>query len=100
MLDGASITSQIGSYIGAVIVVYIVLLLLYLLINLLLGFGVRPPYARWSDAVLSFLAEVSQPYLRIFRRFIPPLGPIDLSPMVAIIVLLLLNEVIRSLLNA
>ena len=36
-----------------------------------------------SNAVLDFLRDVSEPYLRIFRRFIPQVGPLDLSPMVA-----------------
>ncbi|MFC3040256.1 YggT family protein [Virgibacillus xinjiangensis] len=33
------------------------------------------------------LAKITEPYLEVFRRFIPPLGMIDLSPIVAIIVL-------------
>lgn len=33
------------------------------------------------------LANICEPYLEIFRKFIPPLGMIDLSPLVAIIVL-------------
>jgi YggT family protein len=44
------------------------------------------PYARWSSAVLDFLRDVSQPYLRLFR-WVPRIGPIDLSPMVAIFAL-------------
>ncbi|WP_163970735.1 YggT family protein [Oceanobacillus halotolerans] len=44
----------------------------------------------------SFLAKICEPYLEQFRRFIPPLGMIDLSPIVAIFVLYLarmgLNE--------
>ena len=51
---------------------------------MLFSFGLRPPYSRWSDAVLSFLRDVSEPYLRIFRKFIPPIGMFDLSPIVAI----------------
>ncbi|UJL47863.1 YggT family protein [Virgibacillus sp. NKC19-16] len=34
-----------------------------------------------------FLAKICEPYLEIFRRFIPPLGMIDLSPLVAIFVI-------------
>lgn len=33
------------------------------------------------------LAKITEPYLEIFRKFIPPLGMIDISPIVAIIVL-------------
>ena len=41
------------------------------------------PYSRWSSAVLEFLRQVCEPYLSIFRRFIPPIGPLDISPIVA-----------------
>jgi uncharacterized protein YggT (Ycf19 family) len=33
------------------------------------------------------LASVCEPYLALFRRFIPPIGALDISPMVAILVL-------------
>jgi YggT family protein len=37
--------------------------------------------------VLGFLRDVTEPYLSLFRRFIPPIGPVDVSPIVAILVL-------------
>ena len=42
-----------------------------------------------SSRARGFLHDVCEPYLRLFRRFIPPLGPLDLSPMVGIFILLL-----------
>ena len=54
------------------------------------------PYSRWSDAILKFLRDVSEPYLRLFRRFIPPLGAFDLSPMIAIIVLYIVQSLVVS----
>jgi YggT family protein len=83
-----------ASYVATLITVYIVLIFLYILLQLLFSFGMRPPYSRTGDAVLGFLRDVSEPYLRIFRKFIPPLGMIDLSPMVAIIVLVILRIVL------
>ncbi|RHW36482.1 YggT family protein [Neobacillus notoginsengisoli] len=44
------------------------------------------PNARGS-AIGQFLARICEPYLELFRRFIPPLGMIDISPIVAIITL-------------
>ncbi|PLR84134.1 hypothetical protein CVD25_12545 [Bacillus canaveralius] len=44
------------------------------------------PNARES-AIGQFLARICEPYLEPFRRFIPPLGMIDISPIVAILVL-------------
>ncbi|WP_077622092.1 YggT family protein [Sediminibacillus massiliensis] len=35
----------------------------------------------------SFLAKICEPYLEPFRKIIPPLGMIDISPIVAILVL-------------
>ena len=51
------------------------------------SFGVRMPYNRVANGILSFLRDVSEPFLRLFRRIIPMVGPLDLSPIVAIFVL-------------
>ena len=37
---------------------------------------------RGEEILKRFLYDVCDPYLRLFRRFIPPLGPLDLSPMI------------------
>jgi YggT family protein len=96
MLALAVTRGDIANYVQALFEVYIVLIFAYILLNLLFSFGLRTPYSRWSDAVLSFLRDVSEPYLRLFRRFIPPLGAIDLSPMIAIIVLYIVQGLITS----
>lgn len=41
----------------------------------------------WANNIAAFLSPITDPYLNIFRSFIPPLGGIDLSPIVAIFVL-------------
>ena len=94
MLAIASTRSDIAHYVSALFEVYIVLIFIYILLNLLFSFGMRLPYARWTDSVLAFLRDVSEPYLRLFRRLIPSIGMFDLSPVVAIIVL----YVVRTLL--
>jgi YggT family protein len=43
------------------------------------------PYSRTSSAIRNFLDQTVGPVLAFFRRFIPPLGPIDLSPMIALL---------------
>jgi YggT family protein len=95
----ATVRSEIADFVGALILVYTILLLLYIVVNFLFAFGVRPGYYRWLDAVLGFLRDVSEPYLRIFRRFIPPLGPIDLSPIVALLVLRIVGSLIVGLID-
>jgi YggT family protein len=87
MIALASTRDDIANYVGALFTVYIVILFIYLLLNLMLSFGVRIPYSRARDAVLNFLRDVSEPYLRVFRRLLPPIGGFDFTPMIAIIVL-------------
>jgi uncharacterized protein YggT (Ycf19 family) len=97
MLALAITRVDIANYVDALFKVYILLLFVYILTNLLFSFGLRPPYTRWSDAVLGFLRDVSEPYLRVFRRFIPPLGMFDLSPIIGIFLLYIVR---RLLVNA
>ncbi len=96
MILVATVRDSIGDYVWALFEVYIVLILLYILGNLLFAFGLRPPYSRAFDLVLGFLRDVSEPYLRLFRRFIPPIGMFDLSPMIAIIVLYIVGTLVKS----
>ena len=94
MLIEAITRSNVADYVSALFKVYIVLIFLYILLNLLFSFGMRLPYSRWSDMVLNFLRDVSEPYLGVFRRFIPPLGAFDFSPMIAIIVLYIVQSLV------
>ncbi|HEY8764626.1 MAG TPA: YggT family protein [Solirubrobacteraceae bacterium] len=96
MLGLALTRVDIANYVDALFEVYIILILLYIVFNLLFSFGVRLPYSRWSDTLLNFLRDVCEPYLRIFRRFIPPIGMIDITPMIAIIVLGFLRTIIGN----
>jgi YggT family protein len=90
----ATVRGDIANYVSTLIYVYIILIFVYVLLNLLFSTGVRPPYARWSDALLKFLRDVCEPWLRVFRRFIPSVGMFDFSPMIAIIVLYFLRYVL------
>ncbi|MFB1098451.1 YggT family protein [Terribacillus sp. JSM ZJ617] len=54
------------------------------------------PGARQS-AFGEMLGRICEPYLDVFRRFIPPLGMIDLSPIVGIIVLRLAESGVRTI---
>lgn len=83
----ASVRGTVADYLSALINVYLVLIIIWILLGLFLAFGGRLPYNRTSDAIVSFLRQVCDPYLALFRRFIPPIGAFDLSPIVAILVL-------------
>ncbi len=99
MIPAAAVRNEVADFVAALITVYTLIILAYIVINLIFAFGARPGYYRWLDAVLTFLREVSEPYLRIFRRFIPPLGPIDLSPIVAIFVLQIVGSIVVNLID-
>jgi uncharacterized protein YggT (Ycf19 family) len=95
----ATVRNDIADFLSALLTVYTILILAYIVVNLFFAFGGRPPYSRALDAVLSFLRDVSEPYLSIFRRFIPPIGPIDISPIVAILVLRIVGGLIIGLID-
>ena len=50
------------------------------------------------DDLRAAIGTLVEPYLGIFRRFIPPLGMMDISPIVAILALSLIERVVLSLL--
>lgn len=45
------------------------------------------PTISWMNQVEAFLSPITDPYLNLFRSFIPPIGGLDLSPVLAILVL-------------
>jgi YggT family protein len=90
----ASARTEIGGYLETVIYVYILVIIAYIVVQLLFSAGIRPPYSRASDRVLGFLHDVCEPYIRIFRRFAPRVGPLDLSPTLAIISLYLIDVIV------
>ena len=90
----ASTRTQIADYVSTVIYVYTLLIILYIVIQLLFAAGLRPPYSRTVDAVLTFLRDVTEPFLRIFRRLIPGFGGFDFSPILAIFTLAIFNSIV------
>ena len=84
--------SSVNTFIKVFIDVYIILILAYIITS-----WIRLPYSPWLNRIQRFLYDVCEPYLRLFRRVLPPLGPLDLSPMVAVLVLVLLQQVIDRL---
>jgi uncharacterized protein YggT (Ycf19 family) len=78
---------DVAGYVDAIFLVYSLLIIVYVLLSMIFSLGARVPYSRVTDAILTFLRDVSEPYLQIFRKFIPLVGPLDLSPLVGLIVL-------------
>ncbi len=84
----------VQSFVEVFIYVYVLLIFVFILTS-----WVRLPYSPWLQRVQRFLFDVCDPYLRLFRRVLPPLGPLDLSPVVAVIALFILQRVLDALLE-
>jgi YggT family protein len=86
--------NTVQNFVNVFISVYILVILVYIITS-----WIRLPYSPTLNRIQRFLFDVCDPYLRIFRRIVPPLGPLDLSPMLAVIVLIVARELLNSLLN-
>jgi uncharacterized protein YggT (Ycf19 family) len=97
MIPLALSRGDFAEYVSALFTVYIVLILA----NILISYVPRMPYRPWLRSVLDFITESTNPYLNFFRRFLPPVGgggfALDLSPIIGIIVLFVLQAVVVSL---
>ncbi len=90
LLDTAS---TLQSFVTVFVSIYVILIFGSVLMS-----WIRIPYSRTTAAVQQFLDEVVRPYLRLFR-FLPPLGPFDLSPIVGVVVLLVAARIVNSLIG-
>jgi YggT family protein len=91
------VREEIADFVSALIWVYTLIIIAWIVAQLVFSLGARVPYNRVFNAVLDFLRDVSEPYLRIFRRLGLRAGPIDFSPIVAILVLRIVGGIVVSL---
>ncbi len=91
--------ADVADYVSTLILVYVVLIF----IRILMSWIPRMPYNRWLNMFLTFVTDVTDPYLNIFRRLIPPVrigpGALDLSPTVGVILLLIVGPIIAGLIR-
>jgi YggT family protein len=90
----ADTVDRVGSFVDVFIAVYTLLILLYIIST-----WIRIPYSTWLNRIQRFLYDVCDPYLRLFRRVLPPLGPLDLSPLVGVAVLYVINRIAHLILD-
>jgi YggT family protein len=87
---------DVADYVNTLVLVYLVLIF----IRILMSWIPRMPYNRYLAAFLKFVTDVTDPYLNIFRRILPPVrmgpGALDLSPIVATLVLILVSTIVVS----
>ena len=90
---------DVADYVSTLITVYVVLIF----IRILMSYFRSIPYYRALDIFLRFVTEVTDPWLNLFRRFIPPvrMGPaaIDLTPVIAVFALYILGALVTRLIS-
>jgi YggT family protein len=95
----ASARTEIADFLSALLTVYVIVIIAWIVFSFIFAMGVRMPYTRWFNAVLDFLRDVSNPWLNLFRRLPLRIGPLDLSPIVAIIVLQLVGGIVIGIIR-
>ena len=96
-LLAASTREEIADFLSALLTVYVLCVIGYIVVSFLFSLGVRVPYSRGFNAVMDFLRDVTEPYLRIFRPLPLRIGPLDLTPIVAILALQIVGNIIIGL---
>jgi YggT family protein len=90
---------DVADYVNTLTLVYLVLIF----VRIIMSWIPRIPYNRWLAGFLKFVSDVTDPYLNLFRRFLPPvrLGPgaLDLSPIVATFVLIIVSSIVTGLIR-
>jgi YggT family protein len=90
---------DVADYVETLALVYLVLIF----IRIVISWIPRMPYNRWLSIFLKFVSDVTDPYLNLFRRFLPPLrvggGGLDLSPIVGTFVLLIVSGLVAGLIR-
>jgi YggT family protein len=90
---------DVADYLRTLLTIYIVIIF----IRILMSWFTRIPYNRFLDAFLKFVSEVTDPYLNIFRRILPMVrigpGALDLSPIVAVLVLSIVGGIVINLVH-
>jgi YggT family protein len=90
---------DVADYVEILALVYLV----FIFIRIIMSWIPRIPYNRFLSAVLSFVSDVTDPYLNLFRRFLPPVrlgaGALDLSPIVATFVLIIVSSIVANIIR-
>jgi YggT family protein len=93
------VRTQIAEFLNALIWVYTLIIIAWIIFSFVFSMGLRVPYSRPLNAVLDFLRDVTEPYLRIFRRLPLRVGPLDLTPIVAIFALRIVGGIVVGLID-
>jgi len=94
LLVAAVSRGDAAAYVNALFTVYIVLIFVRILLSWIPSVPAEGPVG----AVTGFVRETADPYLNLFRRFLPPVGgggfALDLSPIIGVILLVLAQAIL------
>jgi YggT family protein len=90
---------QIAEFLDTLIWVYTLIVIAWVIASFVFAMGLRVPYSRPLNAVLDFLRDVTEPFLRLFRRLPLRVGPLDLTPIVAILALRIVGGIVVGLID-
>ena len=91
------VRQEIADFLSALLGVYTIIIIAWVVASLVFSLGARVPYSRPLNAVLDFLRDVTEPYLRLFRFLPLRIGPLDLTPIVAILALRIVGGIVVDL---
>jgi len=87
---------DVANYVLTLMYVYVILIF----IRVIMSWLPRMPYNRILDIALTFVRDVVDPYLNLFRRILPMarIGPaaLDLSPMIGTFVLIVVGQLVAD----
>ena len=86
--------STIEQFVFSLYIVYTLLIILYVLMSWL-----QLPYNIWIGRIRGFLHDTVEPILRPIRAVLPPLGGFDLSPLIALFGIGIIQQIIQSILD-
>lgn len=88
---------QIANFLDSLLFVYSTCIIIWIVLQFVFSLGVRVPYSRALNAVMDFLRDICEPFLRLFRRLPLQVGPLDLTPLVAIFTLQIVGGLVVGL---
>jgi YggT family protein len=95
--------NDVGSFVDNLFLVYIILVIASVAISWFVNFRGALPYNAPVRAVAGFIESTTGPYLNALRRFVPPIGgggmSLDLSPMIGLILLFVVQAIVVGLIK-
>ena len=83
--------------IDKIIEIYLFFIFVWIIMSWLVSFGLVPAYNNFVSGLMNFLYRVTEPALSRIRRILPPIGGVDLSPLVLILLIYFVRDLLREI---